>query len=203
MGFSKYILSAGLALVLQSSSPEGLKRNFPPGGTGEQLSKNTVIKMDRLVRDTSNGILLLNGNAFTGTAIGFFPNGRKSKQATYKNGIKHGQDLKWFPDGMLSYEANYVKGQREGTVTTWWKTGGLRSESLYLKGRLHGLQRQWYASGGLFKEMNMIAGRAFGMQRSWRENGKIYNNYEVKNGRIFGLKRATLCYSLEDENVQL
>ena len=78
----------------------------------------------------------------------------------------------------------------------------MRSESAFNEGIAHGTQRQWYKSGVLFKEINLAMGKEEGMQKAWRENGKIYNNYEARNGRIYGLKRASLCYELDNEEVQ-
>ena len=54
----------------------------------------------------------------------------------------------------------------------------------------------------IFQKINLNMGREEGVQQAFRKNGALFANYEAKDGRIFGLKRATLCFSLEEEDIQ-
>jgi antitoxin component YwqK of YwqJK toxin-antitoxin module len=156
-----------------------------------------------LVTNASKGLVLYQDKPFTGTSVNDYPNGTRAQAIDYLAGRKHGVHRKWFEDGSLSFEAHYEDGRQHGQNRSWWRNGNPRSTSQMERGVGQGLQQQWYASGAQFKEIRLVNGRESGLQRSWRENGKLYNNYEARNGRIFGLKRANLCFSLEDEVVQI
>lgn len=161
-----------------------------------------IIAKSNLTLRPNEGLVYYQNRPFTGTGQVAYASGIPAETIDYAGGKKHGYHRKWFENGQLSFEAQQVHGKLHGTSQTWWKDGSIRSESNYQEGKIHGVQTQWYKSGALFKKRNIVNGREEGLQQAWRENGKIYNNYEAKNGRIFGLKRSTLCYELEDEDIQ-
>jgi len=140
---------------------------------------------------------------FTGSTELHNSAGLLIESVDYLEGKRNGYFKKWFNNGEPSFESVYVNGKQDGKATSWWRNGKLRSEAQFKNGTAHGLQRQWYKSGALFKEIRLNQGQEEGLQKSWRENGKIYNNYEAKNGRIFGLKRSKLCFSLDNEKIDI
>lgn len=156
-----------------------------------------------LVLKQTEDLVFFKNRLFSGYAVTYDNPSFFTSKTQFINGKKNGKDQKWFNDGSLSYHAEYVNGVLHGKVISWWRNGKKRSESHYLNGVAHGVQMQWYKSGVKFKKISLVNGKEEGLQQSWRENGKLYNNYEVKNGRIFGLKRATLCFELGDEKIQL
>ena len=162
-----------------------------------------TVLLDSLYLEKNNGYMYHNDTLFTGEAIAYHQNKKMASRTNYRNGRRHGLREKWYDNGNNSLNTNYVNGLENGIKTTWWKNGKLLSKINLKEGKLDGVQLNWYKDGTLFKERNYVNGKAEGMQKSWRRNGKLYNNYEVKEGRVFGLKRSTLCYSLEDENVQV
>lgn len=162
-----------------------------------------VVDFSDLTLEQNKGIYTYNSLLFTGVAESFHPNGMRFEEIHFTNGKKNGPKKIWFENGHISYEGYYLEGKLDGTARTWWNNDTLRSESNYKNGKVHGKQLQWYSSGAKFKELNIFEGQEVGMQKAWRENGEIYNNYEAKDGRIFGLKRATMCFTLEDEEVIL
>jgi len=164
--------------------------------------KQVAVEKNELEFKTNLGLIYYKNQPFSATSVTFYNDVIKSESIQYTNGKRHGVYQKWFPNGTLSFEAYYVNGLQHGKTKSWWKNGNLRSEANYINGIVNGIQKQWYKSGNLFKEMTIVNGKEEGLQKAWRENGKIYNNYEAKNGRIFGLKRASLCYQLEDGDVQ-
>ncbi len=166
------------------------------------LNESEFVHHDSLTLLVTKGIYVNHNVPFTGKAFTTYSNGQMASVTTFENGKKHGTDQKWFRDGTLSYEAFYDQGKKDSINRTWWKNGNLRSESQFKQGVADGAQWQWYKSGSKFKKRQLANGREEGIQQSWRENGKLYNNYEAKNGRIFGLKRASLCYELDNEEVQ-
>ncbi len=162
----------------------------------------SVLKSE-LVLNRAKGIVYDNDIPFTGISIDYYKNDSLAESIEYLNGIKNGKSLKYFDNGHLSFSSEYVNGIQEGITRSWWKNGNLRSEQFLVNGKGEGPQKQFYKSGRLFKKINLENGKEHGLQQSWRENGKLYNNYEARHGRIFGLKRASLCFSLENEEVVL
>lgn len=158
---------------------------------------------DSVYLDRNKGLVYYQDELFTGTTVLYYPNKTKASTTSYTKGKKDGKTYKWFQDGLKSYEATYANGRLKGHSYTWWSSGHKRSASFYEKGVPHGDQWQWYSNGHRFKHIQLQQGKEEGIQRSWRKNGTLYSNYEAKNGRIFGLKRANLCFSLEEEEVQL
>ena len=167
-------------------------------------NKLPVVSTQLIQLKNPEGKAYFKNQVFTGFAVTLYENNADvfHSKTKYINGIKNGSFEKWYEDGTLSYQANYKDGYLNGTVKSWWKDGTLRSESYYKDGLGNGKQLQYYKNGNIFKSTNLTNGKEEGLQQSWRRNGKLYNNYEAKNGRIFGLKRASLCFQLENEQIQ-
>lgn len=162
--------------------------------------QGTVVRMDALV--LGSGFAHLGESRFSGTAERFNADGQCVERVEYRSGLKHGTRQNWFDGGLLSCQSEYRDGRLEGAVHTWWSNGRMRSEAHFERGIPHGDQRQWYTDGALFKHRRLVQGREHGMQQAWRRNGKLYINYEVRDGRRYGLKRSSLCFQLDDEQVQ-
>jgi antitoxin component YwqK of YwqJK toxin-antitoxin module len=154
------------------------------------------VEEDRLDTRRSDGLVILEGEPFTGVAVHRDEADHVTVRLGYRGGRKHGLAQRWHANGALSFEATYQDGRRDGSASTWWPDGTLRSEASYRDGVPHGVQREWYRSGALFKEVRLNRGREEGLQRAWRENGKLFANYEARDGRVYGLKRVNLCYEL-------
>lgn len=149
----------------------------------------------------NEGLMYYNNEPFTGFSVISYSNGLTAEKIEYLNGLRHGLYEKWFRDGTLSFQSRYENGLQHGKTISWWNNAHKRSQSNFENGVAQGAQFQWYTNGSIFKEIHLVDGREQGMQKSYRQNGKLYNNYEAKNGRIFGLKKATLCFSLENQEV--
>lgn len=168
----------------------------------KEKALTTAISKDSVTLIPDKGLVYFHNAPFTGICVSYYSNGQLSTSREYLKGRSNGLYQKWFSSGIKSFESSYRNGRLNGVTTSWWGNSNLRTKSNYLKGVAQGKQVQWYRSGAKFKQMNMVDGKEEGIQQSWRENGKLYNNYEAKNGRIFGLKKSTLCYKIDDEEVQ-
>ena len=145
------------------------------------------------------------GNLYSGFIVDYYNDKTlKLKMAVHK-GKRQNKTEKWHPNGKLMEVSNYQKGKLNGEKKVWASNNKhtLISQFNFYLGKAHGEQRKWYPSGEIYKIMNFDKGIASGMQRAYRKNGALYANYEARNGRIYGLKKAKLCYSLENEKVQL
>lgn len=148
---------------------------------------------------------LYEGNLYSGFIVDYYDNkSLKLKMSIYK-GKRHNRTEKWYPNGKLKEVSNYHNGQLNGEKKVWMSNNEhtLVSQLNYRFGKAHGEQRKWYPSGEIYKIMNFDKGIESGIQKAYRKNGALYANYEARNGRIYGLKKSKLCYSLENEKVQL
>jgi antitoxin component YwqK of YwqJK toxin-antitoxin module len=163
-----------------------------------------VVDLSELDHDKKKSLWRMNGEPYSGYAVGFHQDSTLSEKVGFYHGRKHGQAARWFPDGHLRQIRNYRNGKLHGEKKMWASDGEhvLIAALNYQQGKAHGEQRTWYPTGELYKVLNLSYGKEEGIQRAFRENGQLYANYEAKNGRIFGLKKAALCYGLEDENLK-
>ena len=101
----------------------------------------------------SEGIFVLNGKPFTGTAIDRDVEGRKES------------------------EVLFVDGHEDGVARSWHANGQLRSEIPYRLGVAHGSCRKWYEDGALKSEEKVEFGIL--MKRVVRDpNGDVVESYE-------------------------
>jgi antitoxin component YwqK of YwqJK toxin-antitoxin module len=56
---------------------------------------------------------------FTGTVIARFQGGQPMYERHFKDGIKHGQYLRWSSDGVKVLESSYYMGELHGEYTEW------------------------------------------------------------------------------------
>ncbi len=198
----RYIIASIFYMSIVACNEKDVSSIHPSSSISESESSLVVPKNETKLMP-SLGLVYYNNEPFTGITEVHQQNGVLVESTSYMKGRRHGYNRKWFDNGNISFESYYLNGKQHGKSTSWWKNGHLRSEGSFEYGIANGLQEQWYQSGAKFKEINLKDGKEEGMQKSWRENGKIYNNYEAKDGRIFGLKRASLCFQLDNEEVQI
>ena len=60
---------------------------------------------------------------FTGVVVGYFRNGQKSSEVTYKDGKKEGLSTHWYKNGQKNVEATYKDGDYE--YETLWSRDGV------------------------------------------------------------------------------
>jgi len=163
----------------------------------------TTVDKSLLNYNNKRSLWTLNDQSYSGYMVSFHQDSTLKEKIGIWNGKKQNQATRWYPDGQLKQVANYHEGKLHGEKKMWSSdtTHILIAHLNYHLGRAHGAQKQWYPTGELYKKLNLNMGREMGIQQAFRKNGDLYANYEAKNGRIFGLKKASLCYGLEDENM--
>lgn len=198
-----YILSLSVSLLAVNSCEKKKDVDQAKNKEAQQSQKPISVPYAELNLRASEGRFYHNNVLFSGEAVKTHPSGAKAASIHFFEGRYHGKYTLFFPHGQKSFESEYDEGNQDGITKSWWATGILRSQNTYKKGVPHGEQLQWYRSGAKFKKISLINGQEVGLQQAWRENGKLYNNYEARNGRIFGLKRASMCFKLNDEEIQI
>ncbi|CAL2108574.1 conserved hypothetical protein [Tenacibaculum sp. 190524A02b] len=151
-----------------------------------------------------NGVLFYNEEAYTGVLLSFDKVNKTNNTSEYKEGKKHGKELKKYQNEVLAEERFYTKGNKSGVHKGWWKNGGLKFEYHFnTTGEYHGIVREWYKNGQPCKFFNYEEGKEKGSQQMWQPNGKLRANYIVKNGDRFGLIGLKKCYTVNtiDEKI--
>ncbi|WP_025743524.1 toxin-antitoxin system YwqK family antitoxin [Aquimarina pacifica] len=164
-----------------------------------------TVNKSELYYNRKKSIWTLDDQLYSGYAVTFYEDSTSVKEKFgILNGKKQNQAIEWYSDGHYKRITDYNKGKPHGDKKTWSPDSlhVLVSHFKYVSGKVHGEQKKWYPTGELFKKMNFNMGKEEGMQQAFRKNGDLYANYEARKGRIFGLKKASLCYSLNGENVQ-
>jgi|TARA_B110000444_G_C18306621_1_gene352057 antitoxin component YwqK of YwqJK toxin-antitoxin module len=65
---------------------------------------------------------------------GYYENGQKSEEVTYKDGKKDGLFTSWYENGQKSGEGTHKDGERYGLGTEWYKNGQMKSEGTWKDG---------------------------------------------------------------------
>lgn len=164
---------------------------------------DTTVDKSLVNYDRKNSLWSLNSERYSGYLVSYYEDGTLKEKIGILNGKTQNQFIKWYPDGHLKEVVNYHEGKLHGEKKLWSTDTShiLLTHLNYHEGKAHGEQRQWYRTGELYKILHLDSGREQGIQQAFRKNGELYANYEAKEGRIFGLKKASLCYGLEDENI--
>lgn len=108
----------------------------------------------------------------SGKVVGYYANGQKSYEVTYKNGWREGKCSYYYPDGKLQWEENYIKGNKVGKQTFYWADGKLQKEVNQYYDELDGPVKYYDKSGNLTKEENYSMGFLNGEVMEY-EAGKV------------------------------
>lgn len=134
-----------------------------------------------------------------GTAIWWYPNGRKMREMNYSDGLLDGIWKEWSVDGELTRDDVYVAGRRKADFQKQFDSGEKMVEGSYLhptdfmvanpdwwNGRLNfkvvkkageklrnGRWTYWYANGGRQTEGEYVENRPEGIHRWWYPNGQL------------------------------
>ena len=85
----------------------------------------------------------------TGEVLEYGPLGDVVARVGYREGLKHGSELRYFPDGKLRYEGDWVDGRSVGVHRVWHFNRQLKEERRYGEdGRLAEVVR-WSEDGRL------------------------------------------------------
>ena len=76
------------------------------------------------------------GKRADGVSKGWYPKGNIKQTQHYKNGVKHGELIRYYNDGQVLDEFNYKNGLRHGTLTTYFINGEIMKQSIWDNGEL-------------------------------------------------------------------
>lgn len=109
---------------------------------------------------------------YTGGCFGYFENGQKGLEGTYKHGIKNGKWIWLYSNGQTKKEISYKNGKKNGKTIFWYKNGQNRLEVNYRNDKMIGKYTLWYENGQKKKE-TIYKNGVFVEKIEWNKSGKI------------------------------
>jgi antitoxin component YwqK of YwqJK toxin-antitoxin module len=152
-----------------------------------------------------------NSTVADGPYIEWYPNGQKSLEGEYVDGLKQGPWKVWYDNGKLCRTENYLNGKLEGSWKIYHDDGTLKAEESYRDNKRDGRwiaydklgklpADQWdykaglpsgvwihyYADGKKGAEQHYVDGKREGEQTDWYDNGQIKRVQHFKNDQLNG-----------------
>lgn len=115
-----------------------------------------------------------------------FPDGSKSMEHNFMNGVDDGPFKRWYPNGKLSIEGNYVNGKEHGTWKYWYTNGKVSKEVTFDLGERHGMEKEWYDNGKPEMELGWHHGLRHGERVWYYENGLVLSRVPFLYGDEHG-----------------
>jgi uncharacterized protein len=99
--------------------------------------------------ETRDGITYLKGTnePFTGKAVAFNGDGKKSTEIEYKNGHESGTNRIWYQSGKLMNETQITDGKIDGLWIDYYENGQKQNELNYEMDYMYGPCTRWYENG--------------------------------------------------------
>jgi hypothetical protein len=119
---------------------------------------------------------------FTGTWIGYGPDGQKLSEKSYLNGQINGKVTLYDGAGHKRREFAVVDGKFHGTMTQWNASGKIIDSSAWENGT--GIYRIYCSSGQLSSEHQKRLGKAHGVTRYWDGSGKLTCTEYYEDGQL-------------------
>jgi len=131
---------------------------------------------------------------YSGRFILRYSDGGIKEERVYKNGLRHGEQLKWYANAEKHSIRYYRIGKKTGTHVGWWKNGKKKFEFEFNKiGEHDGIAYEWFENGSPFKFFHYKNGKEQGSQKMYKPNGNIRANYVVIDNDRFGLIGLKKC----------
>tara|TARA_Y100001970_G_C13876622_1_gene671735 strand:+ start:214 stop:753 length:540 start_codon:yes stop_codon:yes gene_type:complete len=80
----------------------------------------------------------------------------------------------WYANGQKMFQRSYKDGNANGEWTHWYANGQLWTEGTYINGKLEGEWITFYDNGQKWIEGNHKDGQRYGEWTFYKEDGKIY-----------------------------
>lgn len=164
----------------------------------KQNNTSTTMHLPESDIRMKNGLLLKDGNAFSGQLFVYDEQGCRKRVCTYFLGRKHGTEFSYSPGNTLCSRRQFANGLPTGLQTGWWPNGVMRYRYEYnAEGQMHGTALDWSPTGQLIESFRYANGKEDGLQQMWYADGSLKANYEARNGRKYGLTGLMDCVRAE------
>ena len=112
----------------------------------------------------------------------YFPNGKKSFEATYTNGDLNGKRIIYFSNGKIMEEGDYYFDLQNGVSKEYYSSGTLKSSENFFYGKKEGKTENYYENGKLKSEENFKKGAEHGWFKYYDAAGKLIKSILYYNG---------------------
>tara|TARA_Y100000589_G_scaffold317298_1_gene343082 strand:+ start:10460 stop:13810 length:3351 start_codon:yes stop_codon:yes gene_type:complete len=121
---------------------------------------------------------------------GYYPNGKKSREYSVKNGVFDGKYIKYASNGTVLEDETYESGYLTGIAKEFYSNGNPKREANYIYGYIDGVEKNYYENGKLKSEITYVSGNKHGKATYYDKTGKkvkeqIYFNDEVVEETLF------------------
>jgi antitoxin component YwqK of YwqJK toxin-antitoxin module len=187
-------IPATLALALCAAAQDPPPLACPPGSEQRQRERDFACETPEGVgegpfwgRYQEGGGLRYWSEARRGRThgpwIAFHPNGRRSREAEYRDGELTGAFREWDAEGRLTVSGQHDEaGEMHGTWTRWWPGGGKKLEWEMEHGRAHGEVAGWWEHGARRFAGRREDGRRQGVWTWWDERGRETARCRYRDG---------------------
>jgi antitoxin component YwqK of YwqJK toxin-antitoxin module len=106
-----------------------------------------------------------------GTWIHYYPNGRKSEQATVKHGKIHGTKYEWYESGKTKMVTEWRDYHRVGIETRWHENGVVAWRGNFIANKRDGIWTAWYPNKKAAWSGKYVMDEPTGTWVFWNEDG--------------------------------
>lgn len=98
----------------------------------------------------TEGVMLTDDpETWDGVITGYFENGKKQFEETWKDGHRDGTMHYWHENGKQQAEIPWRDGKQNGMVRYWYENGEKQAEAPFVNGQRHGTVQFWDETGKL------------------------------------------------------
>lgn len=158
------------------------------GGTGSRKQKQVAAPT---VEESS-----IPDTGFTG--VKKYPNskGEIVREATFKNGVRHGE-TKIFRNGVLYQTFQYENDILQDTNKWFYNTGELYRATPYVNDTIHGIQTQYYRTGNIRAKLGYEHGKRNDYIEEFYNDGRKYTNYPTIVAEVTDSYASNGTYRIE------
>ena len=118
-------------------------------------------------------------NAFTGKIEGIL-------KGTFKNGMKHGEFIKYYDDGKILSKVNYFENKLNGNWIEYFRNGNVLSKKNFKDDLLDGQYIDYYSFGQVLSRRYYVKNKLEGIYEEFHKNGQLYTKKNYKNDILEG-----------------
>jgi antitoxin component YwqK of YwqJK toxin-antitoxin module len=113
-----------------------------------------------------------------------FPDGKPSRNMTYRNAELHGEFIEYHANGRMMEQANYRAGTVEGESRSYHSNGQLQSTTPYVDGLMHGEHVVMDENGKVRERITYKHGLKHGPWVKYDSNGRVLVTYRMRSNDV-------------------
>ncbi len=148
-----------------------------------------------------HGLLVQNGNVFTGKIIQKNDALSETYITTYQNGLEHGEYIAKKNNGTLVERRFFLNGEKEGIYESWYENGNRKVYAEFKKGTYINDHWTWYENGKPSKYEKYNEEGKILATKIWNKAGNIYMNLSFyADGSSVGLPGSKICSPIKGKS---